>query len=104
MKKADQRLKKLAFTFSVLLLFLIISALTNPTKEDYVKFDEAETGIPMPENARIAVADFFFFSVYASTPKDAIDEYGIVYLGFMGQFFQVKDGQFDESIWDNFLK
>jgi hypothetical protein len=103
MKKEPQRLKKLVFTFSVLLLLLIISALTNPTKEDYIKFDEAETGIPIPENVRIAEANFFFFSVFAPAPKNTIDEYGIIHLGFMGHFFKVTNGQFDDSIWDDVL-
>ncbi|MFZ3579735.1 hypothetical protein [Virgibacillus sp. DJP39] len=61
MKKEPRRLKKLVLTFSVLLLFLVFAVLTNPTKDDYLKFNEAETGIPIPESVRIAEANFFFF-------------------------------------------
>jgi hypothetical protein len=104
MKKELKRLKKLVFTFSVLLLFIIISAFTNPTKEDYIKFDEAETGIPIPESVRIAEANFIFFSIYAPAPKNTIDEYGMAHLGFMGHFLKVTDGQYDDSIWEDFLK
>jgi hypothetical protein len=94
----------LVITLSVLLLFLVISALTNPSKEDYITFDEAETGLPQPESARIAEANFLFFSLYTVAPKNTVDEYGIVYFGFMGHFFKVTDGQYDDSIWKVFLK
>jgi hypothetical protein len=99
-----QRWKKRLFPYSLLLLVLLISALTNPTREDFIKFDEADTGVPIPESVRIAEANFFFFSIYAPTHKDTIDEYGIIHLGFMGHFFKVTNGQYDVSIWERFLK
>lgn len=103
MKKEPRRYKKLVSMFSVLLLFLLLSALTNPTKADFVKFDEAETGITLPETVQIAEANFFFFSIYAPKPKNTIDEYGIVHLGIMGHFYKVTDGQYDDSIWEDFV-
>lgn len=96
--------KKLVITISLLILILFISAITSPSKQDFISFDEKNAGVPLPESVRILEADFFFFSVYAPTRIDTIDEYGNVYLGFMGQFFLVKDGQSDESIWGKFLK
>ncbi|MBM7578137.1 hypothetical protein [Jeotgalibacillus terrae] len=102
MKKALK--KSLIIMFSAVTLFLVVSALTNPTPDDYIKFDEAETGIQIPDNVRIATADFIFFSIYAPSPKDAADKYGAVHLGFMGHFFKMSDGQYDESFWKRFLK
>ncbi|WP_246943526.1 hypothetical protein [Bacillus pinisoli] len=95
--------KKVFITVSVL-FFMVMSVLFNPSKEEYIKFDENRSGVSMPEHARIAEADFIFFSIYASVPKNTVDEYGILHLGFLGLFFQLTDGQFDESIWHQFLK
>lgn len=104
MKKGSERKRKWAFIFSLLSAFLLVSALTTPSKEDYIKFSEAETGIPIPENVlRIEEADFIFFAIYATAPKNTVDEYGIAHLGFMGHFFKVTDGQYDDSIWEGFL-
>ncbi|MBM7660985.1 hypothetical protein JOC85_001757 [Bacillus mesophilus] len=103
MKNKQWKSKKVVLMVA-LLLFLLISTVTNPTTQDYIHFEEKNFGNPLPENVRIAEADFFIFSVYAATPKEAIDEFGIVHLGFMGQFFQVSDGQFDDSIWKDYLK
>ena len=102
LKRNRWSLKQVVLTFSFLLFLLIIVAFTNPTKQDYIRFDEERTGIPIPENVRVVDANFFFFSVYATAPKNTFDEYGIAHLGFMGLFFQVTDGQYDESIWEAF--
>ncbi|QOR64967.1 hypothetical protein IM538_14075 [Cytobacillus suaedae] len=104
MRIEPRRLKKLVISFSILLIIIIFSTITNPTKEDYIKFDEARTGIPIPENVRIAKADFYLFSIYATAPEFTVDEYGIVHLGVMGHFFKVTGGQFDDSIWKDFLE
>jgi hypothetical protein len=103
MEKEPRRFKKLVSMFSVLLLFLLLSALTNPTKAEFIKFDKTETGITIPDTVQIAEANFFFFSIYAPMPKNTIEEFGIVHLGFMGHFFKVTDGQYDDSIWEDFL-
>ena len=60
--------KKLVIALSVLLLFLVVLALTNPAEEDYIAFDEAETGLPQLESARIAEANLLFFSLYTIAP------------------------------------
>ncbi|WP_316572394.1 hypothetical protein [Neobacillus sp. YIM B06451] len=104
MKNKRRKSKNLLISLGILLIFLVISAFTNPTKQDYISFDERNTGVSKPESARIAQANFLLFSVYAPTLNDSVDEYGIVHLGFMGKFFQVTDGQFDKSIWERFLK
>lgn len=104
MKKGPWKFKKLLITLCIVGLILLVSAFTNPSKEDYIRFDEAVTGYTVPDNAKIAEADLFFFSVYATTPKFAVDDYGIIHLGFMGHFFQVNEGQFDETIWEEFLE
>jgi hypothetical protein len=101
LKRVRWRLKQV--TIVVLLLLLIVAALTNPTKQDYINFDEERTGIAIPENVRIVKANFYFFSVYASAPMNTIDEYGIAHLGFMGNFYQVTNGQYDDSIWETFF-
>lgn len=103
MKKGIRKKRWLTITVFILLIILTVSAFTNPTKEDYIKFSEAETGISIPESVRIDEANFIFFTVYAPAHINTIDEYGIAHLGFMGHFFKVTDGQYDDSIWKSFL-
>jgi len=98
MKRENRNLKMLAYISCVLILLLFTSALTKPTTDDYVQFFESETGVTIPENVKIGEADLFFLTLFATAPKETIDEYGIVHIGFMGHFFKVTDGQFDDSI------
>lgn len=75
-----------------------MTIVTNPTTQDYIDFIEQENGTPIPANVDIERINFFLFSTYA--PKfNLTGEYGIVYLGIMGQFFKISQGQYDYPWW-----
>jgi hypothetical protein len=75
--------------------------MTNPTKQEYLQFSEEQSGIPTPSWVEIERINFYLFSTYA--PKMPIDHYGIVHLGFMGNFFQISEGQYDYPWWLKFF-
>lgn len=104
MKKTGSRGIKLIIALGALLLFMALAYFTNPSKEDYLRYDQENTGISIPENVHISESDFLFFSIFASSPENTIDEFGKVHIGFMGFFLQVSDGQYDDSVWKNFLE
>ena len=74
--------------------------MTNPTKEEYLQFSEEQSGIATPLSVEIERINFFIFSTYA--PK-FFDHYGIVHLGFMDNFFQISEGQYDYPWWLEFF-
>lgn len=86
--------------FGFLGLFVILSILTNPTKQEYIHFSEKQSGLSKPDNKEIERKNFFIFSTYA--PK-VHNEYGIVHLGFMTNFFQISEGQYDYPRWLKFF-
>ena len=84
----------------IILLIIILSIMTNPTKEEYLQYSEEQSGIAPPPSLEIERINFYLFSTYASK---LFDHYGIVHLGFMGNFFQISEGQFDYPWWLEFF-
>jgi hypothetical protein len=82
-------------------ILIIFSILTNPTEKDYLLFSVEATGLPTPSNVEIEGINFYLFSTYA--PVAPMDHYGIVHLGFMGEFFQISEGQYDYPWWLEFF-
>ncbi|WP_431307302.1 hypothetical protein [Ferdinandcohnia quinoae] len=93
--------KKKSIITGLLILFMILAIVTNPTKQEYLQFSEEQAGIPTPSSVEIEKINFGLFSTYA--PKVLKDEYGIVHIGFMGKFFQVSNGQYDYPWWLDFF-
>lgn len=86
---------------SALLIFILVSSIAiNPTKQDYLEFSE-DHHVSTPSSIEIERMNFYLFSTY--TPVMPMDHYGIVYIGFMGNFFQVSDGQYDYPWWLEFF-
>ncbi|MFE7061991.1 hypothetical protein ACFVAD_07550 [Sutcliffiella sp. NPDC057660] len=94
------------YIIGALLVFFILSMVTNPTKQDYInytnfnekKMEESHEQLDF-EVERI---NFFLFSTYA-VKELALDHYGNVHLGFMGNFFQISEGQYDYPGWLEFF-
>lgn len=76
---------------------LFCTFLTNPTEQDYLHFIEEKSSISTPDSVEREKKNFYIFSTYA--PISHTKEYGIVYLGFMGTFFQISEGQYDYPGW-----
>ena len=76
----------------ILILFLILCFAINPTKKDYLQFSEERTGVLTPTIVEIDRNNFVIFSTY--TPVFAHEE-GITYLGVLGNFIKVSNGQFE---------
>ncbi|MEK5441104.1 hypothetical protein [Fredinandcohnia sp. FSL W7-1320] len=86
----------------LLVIFLILSLLFNPTKQDYIEYTNFNE-IPAesfnePVDIEIERKNFFIFSTYAPKLK-VFESYCIVHLGFMNSFFQISDGQYDYPWW-----
>lgn len=97
-----KKYKKRYLLYAFLLLIMIISSITNPTKSDYLTFCEEQHGLLVtPPGVEIERRKFFLFSTYASVTN--LGHYGIVHLGFMGSFFQISKGQYDQPWWLNLL-
>ncbi|TYS69536.1 hypothetical protein FZC76_04690 [Sutcliffiella horikoshii] len=94
------------YIISALLVFFILSIMTNPTKQDYInhtnfseeKMEESHDQLDF----KIERINFFLFSTYA-VKELAFDHYGIVHVGFMGHFFQISEGQYDYPGWLEFF-
>ena len=98
--------KKRVIMGSLLGIFLLVALLSNPTKKDYMEytnFNETNAvSFKEPVDIEIERINFFIFSTYA--PKDKVlESYGIVHLGFMNNFFQISDGQYDYPGWLEFF-
>ncbi len=90
--------RKRYYIGGLLILFMILAVVTNPTTQDYIDFIEEQSGTPIPLNIDIERNNFFIFSTYA--PKIiSTGEYGTVHLGFMGKFFKISQGQYDYPWW-----
>lgn len=97
--ESRSRIKK--FTLLLLLSLLIISLILNPNKQDYVNFSEETNGIKIRENVIVERINFYLFSTYSVQALPY--EHGIVHLGFMGNFFQISNGQYDYPSWLEFF-
>lgn len=92
------KVKKRTLISAILLLIIIIFISTNPTKKDYLLYQDWEE-ISSP-HFQIERKNFYLFSTY--TPIVA-HEYGMTHLGLMGNFYQISEGQFDYPWWLNFF-
>ncbi len=98
-----KKVKKRYIIGALLVFFIILSIVTNPTEEDYIihtNFEEQFEEYIDKGIVEIERKNFYLFSTYA--PKFIV-EYGIVYLGFMGNFYQISEGQFDYPWWLGFF-
>jgi hypothetical protein len=94
-----KKVRKRHMIIVLLVLILILSLATNPTKQEYLQFED--WGEIKPSNhVDIERVNFFIFSTY--TPVVA-HETGVTYLGIFGHFFQISDGQFDYPWWLEFF-
>ncbi|WP_421385199.1 hypothetical protein ACOJQI_10685 [Bacillus salacetis] len=87
----------------IAIVLMGLAIVTNPSKEDYMRFSEKSIGEPFPEEAQnisIERNEFFLFSTY--TPV-LYKEHGITHLGIYGQFIQISKGQFDYPFWLEFF-
>lgn len=93
------QIKKRYLSSALLLLLILVSIATNPTKREYIQFNGWEQ---MPPNIHVEIerVNFFIFSTY--TPIVA-HEHGRTYLGVFGDFYQISDGQFDYPWWLEFF-
>lgn len=87
-------------------ILMVVVLLTNPTEQDYIKHADykEEHSRSLDNNLifEIERINFFFFSTYAPKEKKT-EHYGVVHLGFLGQFFQISEGQFDYPWWLDFF-
>lgn len=84
---------------SIFLIAVIILAKTNPSKEDYEAtyvHSYVKTAEVFDQNYQLERINFFLFSTY--TPI-VTEEHGKTYLGILGHFFPISDGQFDYPKW-----
>jgi hypothetical protein len=84
--------KKKRIQWIITFIILVVLALTNPSEQDYKKFDEEKYGKPPVTSFPITLdrKNFFLFSTY--TPVFAVEN-GITHLGILGCFIQItKDG------------
>jgi hypothetical protein len=72
-------------------IVLVVLALTNPSEQDYKKFDEEKYGKPLITSFPITLnrKNFFLFSSY--TPVFVVEN-GNTHLGIMGHFIQISNG------------
>jgi short subunit fatty acids transporter len=75
----------------ITIMVLLVLALTNPSEQDYKKFDEEKYGKPPITSFPITLdrKNFFFFSTY--TPVFVVEN-GNTHLGIMGHFIQISNG------------
>ncbi|MGB3261996.1 hypothetical protein [Paenisporosarcina sp.] len=85
--------------FLVLLLLIVLLIATNPTKQEYLQFNDWEEKQPSI-HVQIERINFYVFSTY--TPVVA-HEHGMTHLGIIGDFYQISDGQFDYPWWLEFF-
>ncbi|WP_456278902.1 hypothetical protein [Bacillus sp. AK128] len=94
--------KKQNIIGTILFFFIIFSIMTNPSKQDYINytnFDEKKMEESHEQlNFEVERINFFLFSTYA-VKELTLDHYGIVHLGFSGNFFQISEGQYDYPWW-----
>lgn len=79
----------------------LLFGVTSPKMDDYVQYSESGAGAPTPEEVTIEHYNFFLFSTY--TPF-VYEDYGMTHLGFLGQFFPISEGQFDQVFWLEWLR
>lgn len=99
-----KRVKKRYIISALLVFFIFLAIVTNPTEQDYINhtnFEELFEDYIDQGIVEIERKNFYLFSTYA--PKFILNEYGIVYLGFMGNFFQISEGQFSYPWWLSFF-
>ncbi|PKR77586.1 hypothetical protein CEY16_06510 [Halalkalibacillus sediminis] len=100
------KVKKRYIIGALLVVFIIVSIATNPTKQDYINytnFNEEEMEQAHEQlDFEIEKINFFIFSTYA-IKESTLGHYGIVHLAFMGNFFQISDGQYDYPWWLEFF-
>jgi hypothetical protein len=83
--------KKKKIQWIITFILLVVLALSNPSEQDYKKFDEEKYGKPLITSFPITLdrKNFFLFSTY--TPVFAVEN-GITHLGIMGHFIQISNG------------
>ncbi|MCA1039281.1 DUF4359 domain-containing protein [Bacillus infantis] len=86
--------KRSIYLFGAAVLLAVLLFMTNPSKQDYLEFSEKQTGEPLPAIVLAERTNFLLFSVY--TPN-VHHEQGITHLGIFSSFYQLSDGQFDDS-------
>ena len=95
------KFKKRYVVSALLFLLIIILIVTNPTKNDYLQFREAQIGTtPENEETEIERINFYVFSTYTPIVRT---EYGKTHLGVLNTFFEISDGQFDYPWWLEFF-
>jgi hypothetical protein len=91
---------KMKWMFIGLFMIAVITlTTTNPTKEDYEAIfvhPHVKTAEIFNKNYQLERINFFLFSTY--TPIVA-EEHGKTYLGILGHFFPISEGQFDYPKW-----
>jgi hypothetical protein len=83
--------KKKNIQWGITFILLVVLALTNPSEQDFIKFDEEKYGKPPITSFPITLdrKNFLLFSIY--TPVFAVES-GVTHLGIMGQFIQISMG------------
>ena len=91
----------------IISLSVILSILMNPTKQDYMVYNENmlqeyfEFSKEMTEeykeiDSMIDSKNFYLFSTYApKMPMEVMGHYGPRHIGFIGNFYQLTEGQYN---------
>jgi len=93
------KMKKRYMISAFLVLLIVLLIATNPTKQEYLQFNDWEEK-PSSIHVQIERINFYVFSTY--TPVVA-HEHGMTHLGVFGDFYQISDGQFDYPWWLEFF-
>lgn len=82
----------------LLIFFLMVAVLSNPTEEEYLEMNGIPSEQMLPDGMKVEIerVNFFLFSTY--TPIVGF-EYGVTHIGIYGSFFPISDGQFDYPWW-----
>ncbi len=105
--KLMKNIKKRYILFGIISLFIILSILMNPTKQEYMvynekmlqeyfEFSKEKTGEYKDIESMIDSKNFYLFSTYApKMPIESMGHYGPRHIGFMGDFYQLTEGQYN---------
>ncbi|MDX5475962.1 MAG: hypothetical protein LPK00_10560 [Bacillaceae bacterium] len=96
--------------FGTIILFVVLSILMNPTKQEYMvynedmlqeylEFSKETTGEYKDIESMIHSKNFYLFSTYApKMPMEVMGHHGPRHIGIMGGFYQLTEGQYNEKV------